>query len=114
MDSSSYDIRAATVNGTWASAAEQCAVNPYCLGVNTGGWMKYFLRNQTDWTTRYSDVCQGLLVKQGGWAAGSTGLLNTYVYGAGLYVLQSLQRSALAESLNTIHVVSLGRIMSIH
>jgi hypothetical protein len=69
MDSGSYDLRQATVNGTWASAAAPCAVNPYCLCVNTGGYLKYYVRNQTEWTTG-SDVCLGLLVKQGVWAAG--------------------------------------------
>lgn len=66
MDSSSYDITKATVTGEWASAGAACSANPYCLGALTSGWMKYFLRNQTQWTTMSSDPCQGLLVKQGG------------------------------------------------
>lgn len=65
MDSSSYDITRATVTGDWASAAAACSANPYCLGTLTSGWMKYYLRNTTQWTTGFSDPCQGLLVKQG-------------------------------------------------
>lgn len=65
-DSSGYDIgyNAAAADGNWTNAAAVCGANPYCTGVNTGGWLKHTIRIPAQWSS-YSDPCQGLLVKQG-------------------------------------------------
>lgn len=65
-DSSGNDIgkNAAAADGNWTKAATVCGANPYCVGVNTGGWLKYSVKSPAQWSTSYDDPCQGLLVKQ--------------------------------------------------
>lgn len=69
MDSSGYDIaQASTIGGNWTTAAAACSANAYCVAVNTGGYLKYQLKDQAQWSSAYGDPCQGLLVKQSEWA----------------------------------------------
>jgi len=65
-DSSGNDIgySAAAADGNWTKAAAVCGANPYCLGVNTNGWLKKAILSPAQWSTSYDDPCQGLLVKQ--------------------------------------------------
>jgi hypothetical protein len=68
MDSSGSDIgKLATGAGNWTALGEACAANPYCQGINTNAWWKYAIKPQAQWSSSYSDVCAGLLVKQGEW-----------------------------------------------
>jgi len=66
MDSSGNDIgyNAAAADGNWTKAAAVCDANPYCLGVNTKGWLKKTILSPAQWSTSFSDPCGGLLVKQ--------------------------------------------------
>jgi hypothetical protein len=67
MDSGGNDIgyNTAAADGNWTTAAATCGANPYCMGVNTNGFMKYTILAPAQWTTAFNDPCRGLLVKQG-------------------------------------------------
>jgi hypothetical protein len=67
MDSGGNDLgnSAAAADGNWTNAAAVCGANPYCMGVNTDGWLKYTIVAPAQWVTTFGDPCKGLLVKQG-------------------------------------------------
>jgi hypothetical protein len=67
-DSSGNDLgsdSAAAATGNWTVLAAVCAANPFCIGINGGGWYKHTLASPSQWTTSGSDPCKGLLVKNG-------------------------------------------------
>jgi hypothetical protein len=52
-------------NGNWTQLAAACDSSPWCMAVNTNGWMKSALLPQAQWSNSFSDVCKGLLTKGG-------------------------------------------------
>jgi hypothetical protein len=63
-DSSGSDIgQVVNTNGNWTQLAAACDSSPWCMAVNTNGWMKSALLPQAQWSNSFSDVCKGLLTK---------------------------------------------------
>jgi hypothetical protein len=63
-DSSGSDIgQVVNTNGNWTQLAAACESSPWCMAVNTNGWMKSTLLPQAQWSNSFSDVCSGLLTK---------------------------------------------------
>jgi hypothetical protein len=63
-DSPGNDIgQVLNTNGNWTQLAAACGSSPWCLGVNSNGWMKSTLLPQAQWANSFSDVCKGMLTK---------------------------------------------------
>ena len=63
-DSHGHDIERYWFKGiTIDQMKARCDADQNCLGFNSNGWMKYYLRHESDWNHWTNDVTEGFFVK---------------------------------------------------